>query len=357
MNIMKNLSKIAFVALCSCLIFSSCSKEDVLPVNPANDVINPKLDQIADFKVILPKGNQVIADGVDQVQYEIMFYDASGNVINDKLPVLTDVIGKVEVDGQKMYLPSAMKASKVGNYNVIITAGKITKSIPIVATTAEKKIVEIPIIFNFVSTDYSDKVVELTFTNLVETYKRNGLDNVVFKLAEIDNDGKPLARKGVKFWNYNGVATDQMDYKKLWGNKYAFDVYLIDNKTVDGASAYANPDHIVIDNSFFRQPDKVSLDDFGFLPFCHEMGHVFGLKHVYRDDNICQVQEGVNDIQAVSSDPNKQGWDWKNNTLTTICGGKQIAGNVMGYGDALKPRYLTPDQIKVAKKAALSVSF
>lgn len=358
---MKKLTRIAFVALCSCFILASCSKEDVLPVSPVNDAVNPKLDQIADFKVIMPKGNQVIADGVDQVQYEILFYDGNGNVINDKLPVLTDVIGKVEVEGQKMYLPAAMKASKVGAYNVIITAGKITKSIPMIATTADKKVVEIPIIFNFVSTDYSDKVVEKTISLLNSQYLGFGVDNVVFKLAEIDNEGKPLARKGVKFWNYNEVATDQMDYKKLWGKtKYAVNIYQIKNviqlrpgRTPGISAAYADPanDVIVIDNAY----DNLDKNIFGFWAVYHEMGHILGLADVYdKYDGNCKVQEGVSDIEGFNQKTVKI--NTVKNTYISNCGNEYSYDNLMAVGYASN-RTLSPDQVKVAKKAALSVSF
>lgn len=364
---MKKATIIAFIALLYTWVLASCTKEEVLPTtNPVNDQLALQLDQIADFKVILPKGNQVIADGEDAVQYEILFYDKDGKVINDKLPILTDIIGKVDVDGKKMYLPSAVKATKIGAYSITITAGKITKSIPIVATTADKKIVEIPIIFNFVSTDYSDKAVDLTFTNLVNTYKRNGVDNVVFKLAEIDNDGKPLLRKGVKFWNFNGVATDQMDYKKLWSNKYAFDVYLIDNKTVEGATAYAVPDHIVIDNiNIKKQYENPNSDSnpskIGMAVLIHEMGHVLGLKHVYRDDNLCQIQEGVNDIQAINFKTTTSLYIKEKQivTFTTNCGGIIDGGNVM-MGAGAKSVYdfwLSNDQIKISKKTALTLKF
>ena len=209
-------------------------------------------------------------------------------------------------------------------------------------------------------------MVDLTFTNLVETYKRNGLDHVVFKLAEIDNDGKPLARKGVKFWNYNGVATDQMEYKKLWGNKYAFDVYLIENKTMEGSSAYAHPDHIVIDNFIMndinQHPEYDSYGEkIGMPVLIHEMGHVLGLKHVYRDDNLCQVQEGVNDIQAFNFNTTRVTYlkDKKIAVYTTNCGSVVEGGNIMSGagGKSAFDFWASPDQIKVAKKAALNVNF
>lgn len=356
---MKKLTRIAFVALCSCFILASCSKKDVLPVSPVNDAVNPKLDQIADFKVIMPKGNQVIADGVDQVQYEILFYDGNGNVINDKLPVLTDVIGKVEVEGQKMYLPAAMKASKVGAYNVIITAGKITKSIPIIATTAEKKIVEIPIIFNFVSTDYSDKVVAASILKINESYKNYGANNITFVLANIDNNGKPLERKGVKFWNYNGVATDAMEYKTLWTkNKFAVNIYLLKNDiSVSGlatgvSSAYSAPaENLIIIN---RIDENIDLNVFGFWQITHEMGHILGLADVYnKSEGVCKVQDGVDDIEGFNSKNAKI--NVEKNTFISNCGKEFSYSNIMANGLITKISTMTQDQLKIVRKTALNL--
>lgn len=84
------------------------------------------------------------------------------------------------------------------------------------------------------------------------------------------------------------------------------------------------------------------------------MGHVLGLKHVYREDNLCLVQEGVNDIQAFNWKTSV--WNVKTQRYSSNCGG-ETPPNVMGYGGRRENTDLTPDQIKVAKKAALSVNF
>lgn len=359
---MKSTTRLLVLAFIASFGFFSCSESPLTePTSPSKPSVAPApahISKVADFKMILPKGNQIIADGVDMLNFKFLFLDKQGNEITGHN--YYEFFSRVTVKGNNDVLfQDAIKSTQLGTYDISITINGITKSYPVVATTADKKIVEIPIIFNFVSTNYSDKVVDLTFTNLVNTYKEVGVDNVVFKLAEIDNDGKPLKRKGVKFWDYKGVATDLMDFKALWGNRFALNVYLIDNKTNIGASAYAsnNSDgkYIVIDNSFVNLPGKADLEQFGFLQISHEIGHVLSLAHVYRDDNVCQVQEGVNDIQAVSSTVTNN-YDWKTNTMKTICGGIQKADNIMGYGGNGE-KYITRDQLKIAKKTALTLKF
>jgi hypothetical protein len=241
---------------------------------------------------------------------------------------------------------------------VIITAGKITKSIPIVATTAEKKIVEIPIIFNFVSTDYSDKVVAASLLKVNESYKNYGAKNITFVLATVDNNGLPLVRKGVKFWNYKGVATDAMDYKTLWPkNKFAVNIYLLKNYiSVSGlaagtSSAYSAPGENLIIISQINE--DIDLNVFGFWQITHEMGHILGLADVYnKADGVCKVQDGVDDIEGFNSKNAKI--NLEKNTYISNCGKEFSYSNIMANGLITKTNTMTQDQLKIVRKTALN---
>jgi hypothetical protein len=374
---MKSTTRLLVLAFIASFGFYSCTKDPVLvpavvpTVVPKPAIVEPPvvppppLARFAkDFKMILPKGNQIVADGVDELYYKFIFYGEDGNPMefND----YTKFFNVVKVNGVDKDFKQAIKTSTLGNYDISITINGITKSYPVIATTADKKIVEIPIIFNFVSTDYSDKVVDLTFTNLVNTYKRAGVDNVVFKLAEFDNEGRPLKRKGVKFWDFKGTATDKMSFIRNWSNMSAFNVYLIDNLSVPGASAYTNGQYIVIDNAISKwNKEHVesghNTDKLGLFVLLHEMGHVLGLKHIFRDDNICQVQEGVNDIQAINDKTTKVVYNRSTQVFeyTTNCGKVQNGGNLIDSAGAKSvwDFWLSKDQVQIAKKTALTLKF
>jgi hypothetical protein len=355
------LIKLWLVAALGVALVVSCSKDPAAEVPPAPAPakpfvwVNPDLVKIADFLLYMPKGNQVIADGKDAVPYKLFFYDAKGESLTSSFGDINAAI-QVKVAGKEMKLDEAMKATSSGEYKVEITANGITKFYTIIATTVEKKVVEIPLIFNFFSTDYTDKTVQQTLDDLVDSYKQVGVDNVVFKLATIDGDGKPLARKGIKFWQNTGTV-DDLDYtfQTKYNTKYAFNVYLLDIKVMT-AAAYASGSYIVVHDPMMKQKQVEGvMESQGFGVMRHEMGHIFGLKHVYRDDNSCIVQEGVNDIEACKRDNckfvnGKQLW-------TTNCG-KQIGeGNIMlgGWNDGVY--WLTNDQRTVAKKTVLNLIY
>jgi hypothetical protein len=364
---MKSTTRLIVFACIASFFSYSCSESPVAePVVPAKKVDPLPLENqwagpaVADFKMILPKGNQITADGVDQLTYDFIFYDNLGFpiVYNDYSKFFT----KVKVNGVEMDFKQAIKTSTLGTYNIEITINKITKIYPVVATTAEKKIVEIPIIFNFVSTDFSDDIVVRSVNNLNKEYANMGLKNVVFKLAEIDNDGKPLARKGVKFWNYNGVATDQMDYRIIWAkNKFAVNVYQLKSTMPQpkefGALAGTNVAYapgnniIVIDNAFTAE----SLKKYGFWVAIHEMGHVLGLSDLYAAFNgECRPQEGVNDVEAYNR--NTTTYNYTQGTYVSNCGRVFSVKNLMALG-AYDGQTLTTDQLKIVQKTALNLKF
>jgi hypothetical protein len=360
---MKSTTRLLVLAFIASFGFYSCSesplKEPTSPSKPAVAPAPAHISKVADFKMILPKGNQIVADGVDMLFFKFLFLDKEGKAITSH--EYWDYFLHVTVNGKKDVLfRDAIKSNQLGTYDISITINGITKSYPVVATTAEKKIVEIPIIFNFVSTDYSDKVVEVNLKNLVDFYKKVGLDNVIFKLAEIDNDGTLLKRKGVKFWNYKAEASDGMDYKSLWPkNKFAINVYLLKNTvSIAGmpagrSSAYGWGDLIVIN----RIDQHIDLNTFGFWQLTHEMGHILGLADVYdKYDGSCKVQDGVSDIEGFNSKTVKI--NIEKDTYISNCGNEFSYSNIMASGDISKrSSTMTLDQLKIAKKTALTLKF
>jgi hypothetical protein len=357
------LIKLWLVAALGVALVVSCSKDPAVEVPPAPAPlkplvwVNPDLVKIADFLLYMPKGNQVIADGKDAVPYKLFFYDAKGESLTSSFGDINAAI-QVKVAGKEVKLDEAMKATSSGEYKVEITANGITKFYTIIATTVEKKVVEIPLIFNFFSTDYTDKTVQQTLDDLVASYKQVGVDNVVFKLATIDGDGKPLARKGIKFWQNTGTV-DDLDYtfQTKYKTKYAFNVYLLDIKSIVNAAGYASGSFIVLHDPMMKQKQVEGvMESQGFGVMMHEMGHIFGLKHVYRDDNSCIVQEGVNDIEACKRDNYK----FVNGKLfyTSNCGKILDSNNIMLGGTPRNPDlWMTNDQRTIAKKTVLNLIY
>lgn len=328
------------------LLFFSCDKNsEIIP--KVEFLLDPNISKVKDFEIEMPYGNEFYADSSDSSPIYIHCFDSTGNVL--PIPKTNPHNFKIFIDGFIVNSETfsngigSFKTKTANSYRLTVEVNGIKKevfikSIPITS----QKLYVVPIIFNQVDEDFPDEIYLNTLSGLNSTY--NKYINIKFTFKEFDSKGNKLTRKGISNFKKTNNSLDNIDdTNDLFRTEGCLNVF-VENRNTTWSGGYNRRD-IIVNTKYFRYEDLTNKDS-GKIPaftvMYHEMGHYFGLAHIYRNDNKCEVQPGVNDIEAynISNLKNNNGKP----SYVTNCGNLvQYQDNLMNGGKPL----ITKDQLKI----------
>jgi hypothetical protein len=288
-------------------IIWACKKQNTDPM------INPEIAKIRDFEIELPYGNELFADGISRATFVPYFYDINGEVLDIEPDQMGNLV-KLKIDGlsENFKLNEdkfAFKTNTIGNHKLSYEINSISKEVNLVAKANNglaSKTSEFQLLFRVINDDFPQAYFENTINYLNDIYAVQNKMNVKFKLAEFDEIGNKLKRKGVQIFKDETFKAD--DSPKLGIIKYgadkknALNIYVLEKDASTNWSGLWNGENFQLNTLIFsnkRLGDGRSNP--AFTVMAHEVGHYFGLAHIYRNDNNCLVQAGVNDIEAYNN--------------------------------------------------------
>jgi Pregnancy-associated plasma protein-A len=284
-----------------------CEKQ--LNVNPM-DEIDPNISKIKDFEIELPYGNEFYSDSISSAKIVFHFYDETGKVLQIDQDKLGDKLSCL-INGKTLKNSSnfAFKIKTSNTYKVSFGINGLQKEVNLKAVPKNglgSKNSEFQLLFRVINDDFPQAYFENTINYLNDIYTIQNKMNLKFKLAEYDEIGNKLKRKGVQLLNDETFKAD--DSPKFGIIKYgadkknALNIYLLEKDATITWSGLWNGENFQINTLIFSNK---RLGDGrpnpAFTVMAHEIGHYFGLQHIYRNDNNCLVQTGVNDIEAYNN--------------------------------------------------------
>jgi hypothetical protein len=304
---------------------------------------DPNIPKIKDFEIELPYGNEFYSDSISSAKLLFHFYDELGKV----LPVDQDNLGtKLSwlVNGQtlKNSSNSAFKTKTPNTYKISLGINGMQKEVILKAVSYNglgTKTSEFQLLFRVINDDFPQGYFENTINYLNDIYVKQNKLNIKFKLAEFDEIGNKLKRKGVQLFKDETFKAD--DSPKFGIIKYgadkknALNIYVLEKDVTTNWSGLWNGENFQINTLIFSNK---KLGDGrpnpAFTVMAHEIGHYFGLAHIYRNDNNCLVQAGVNDIEAYNVANGSQSTDLQSQgKYMSNCGKIWKRENLMDGGE------------------------
>lgn len=264
----------------------------------------------------------IVANGTNQIQFRIALLDKNQNelffISKDDLTVLIN-------DKEELKYPFIFTTSQPGEYRFTIkNVNPVAElSPPILTAVAPPVLKEIllPIIFHVVSTvkdtswvlDYSlqlrDSLIKLneSFGNQKQSSDPNAISaNIRFELAELDPKNVPLRFKGLhgidmekpNFDDYPNIEKIQefIMNDNFWSPKKYINVWVLPVYT-PFAFWPLNENNL---GEFPNSPQGVVITSLNTSTLTHELGHAFGLYHVF--SQFCVDADFCNDTWSYARD-------------------------------------------------------
>jgi hypothetical protein len=257
--------------------------------------------------------NTLVANGVNQIKFEITAFDADQKKISFLSPATLNKI-KITVNGSNpIGYPFLFKTTEMGTFTFDIKDldQKSNLSGPIQINTIADRGYEpttFQVIFHYISsgiTEFQKKEIQSTlssnlafvnkaFMNLQNSKDPNAASAFVqFKMAELDPDGNTLALKGFheivsdkkSFGNYINSTIDELIWdNNFWTPKKYINVWIA---KLDDQYSWAyypdltNSSQAFPNNTYGVVYNKDHINDPVVLS--HELGHMLNLRHVFED--------------------------------------------------------------------------
>ncbi len=331
---MKSLySKLVFVLLSASLSVTVSCDEEPLP-------ILPDLPEEIRYLSIShnSSSNTLIANGVNQIKFEVTGFDADRN----KIPYLNQAILnkiKITVNGSNAFgYPFLFKTKEKGTFTFDLKDldQKSNLSGPIQIKAIDGRNFEtttMQVIFHYISdgtTELQKKEIQSTlsanleivnkaFLNLQNSTDPNAASAFIqFKLAELDPEGNTLELKGfheiysskTSFGKHNNSTIDELIWdNNFWTPKKYINVWIA--KLDDRFSWAYFPDLSNSSQSFPSTTYGVvynnnHIDD--AMVLTHELGHMLNLGHVFEDS--CRDPDFCKDTWAYKRKTTDQDTRW-----------------------------------------------
>ena len=338
--------------------------------NKLDDDFPPKDPTVA-FVEISAQNMYGVANDINVINFDIKIYDSKNSIIKSTYDLL--------VNGTPYSSTNKFKTSSPGIYQIQVKSGEILSNVLEVEMreAVEFKIETRFIIFHIVHDgeeigegyNISSERIDYQMNLLNKTFEQNNhltpnsyLSNIKFKLATIDPEGNNLQEAGinrVQRPNVNSkILFEEWMWKHYWdpdfyinvwigdtGNGYSWGIYpstQCGEETIEGIDCTDNeePDHRI--EGIALELDNLYNENWVFP---HEMGHLFGLFHIFSGD-ICNADV---DFCPDTLQYNRTLYESNNtNNKRISCNNKNfISYNIMDYWNQPNGlRDLTYDQIK-----------
>ncbi len=270
--------KITVIVLVLGIVWS-CKKQNTEPL------VDSEIAKIKNFEIELPYGHELFADGASKVILMPHFYDISGEVLVIKPEEMGDLV-KLKLDGvTKTFKLNedkfVFKTGAIGNHKLIYEINGISKEVNLVARAnngPDSKTSEFQLLFRVINDDFPHSYFKNTINYLNDIYAKQNKLNIKFKLAEYDEVGNKLKRKGVQLFKDETFIADN-SYKfgiiKYGADKKnALNIYLLEKDVNTTWSGLWNGENFQINTLIFS---KKKLGDGRPNPAFTVMAHEIGL--------------------------------------------------------------------------------